>query len=184
MPDKFKFFFYIVGLGIILSSHNIFFLSIFSLFLFILSYKKIFKLLKKSLKSIISFNLTISLGFILVSTLKDQPWLDFIMLFNLRVFDLSFMTILFAQSVNLSSLLRFSPTLSFLFTVSLSQITSYQKSYENFLLSLKSRLIKKMGERRKKEFIGAVFGYFFKKALYDSSEKSLALKARGFFDKS
>ena len=156
---------------------------IFLLFLLLLSYKKIFKLLKKSLKSILMFNLTISLGFILISVLKEQPWLNFIMLFNLRVFDLSFMTILFAQSVNLPSLLSFSYTLSFLFTVSLSQIISYQKSYENFVLSLKSRLIKKMSERSKKEFIGCVFGYFFKKALYDSSEKSLALKARGFFDK-
>ena len=142
-----------------------------------------FKLLQKSIKSVLLFNLTISLGFILLSLLKDKPWLDFIMLFNLRVFDLSFMTILFTQSVNLPSLLSFSPTLSFLFTISLSQITSYQKSYENFLLSLKSRLIKKMSERRKKEFITSVFGYFFKKALYDSGEKSLALKARGFFDK-
>jgi len=52
------------------------------------------------------------------------------------------------------------------------------------MLSLKSRLIKKMSERAKKEFIGSIVGYFFKKALYDSSEKSLALKARGFFDKS
>lgn len=184
MPDKFKFFFYIVGLGIILSSHSIVFLAIFLLFLLLLSHKKIFKLLKKSLKSILMFNLTISLGFILISIIKEQPWLDFIMLFNLRVFNLSFMTILFSQSVNLPSLLSFSPTLSFLFTVSLSQIISYQKSYENFVLSLKSRLIKKMSERSKKEFIGCVFGYFFKKALYDSGEKSLALKARGFFDKS
>ena len=184
MPDRVKFFFYIVGLGILLSSHSIMVLSVFLLLLLLLSYQKIFKLLKKSLKSILMFNLTISLGFILISTLKEQPWLDFIMLFNLRVFALSFMTILFTQSVNLPALLSFSSTLSFLFTVSLSQITSYQKSYENFLLSLKSRLIKKMSERRKKEFIGSVFGYFFKKALYDSSEKSLALKARGFFDKS
>ena len=67
-------------------------------------------------------------------------------------------------------------------SVSLSQIYSYQKSYENFMLALKSRLIKKMNERAKKEFITSVFGYFFTKALYDSEEKSLALKARGFFD--
>lgn len=50
------------------------------------------------------------------------------------------------------------------------------------MLALKSRLIKKMNERAKKEFITSVFGYFFTKALYDSEEKSLALKARGFFD--
>ena len=52
------------------------------------------------------------------------------------------------------------------------------------MLALKSRLIKKMSERAQKEFITSVFGYFFTKALYDSEEKSLALKARGFFDKS
>lgn len=130
------------------------------------------------------FNMTISLAYIMMAILKNQPWEDFIFLFNMRVFDLTFMTLLLTKSVNIASLLSFSSTLSFLFTIALSQIISYQKSYENFSLSLKSRLIKKMSQRHKKEFIGAVFGYFFKKALYDSEEKSLALKARGFFDKS
>ena len=128
--------------------------------------------------------MTISLAYIMMAILKNQPWEDFIFLFNMRVFDLTFMTLLLTKSVNIASLLSFSSTLSFLFTIALSQIISYQKSYENFSLSLKSRLIKKMSQRHKKEFIGAVFGYFFKKALYDSEEKSLALKARGFFDKS
>ena len=117
-----------------------------------------------------------------MAVLQGRVWLEYILLFNLRVFVLTLITLLFSHYVNIALALSFSKTLSFLLSVSLSQIYSYQKSYENFMLSLKSRLIKKMNERAKKEFITSVFGYFFTKALYDSEEKSLALKARGFFD--
>ncbi|MDD3342680.1 MAG: hypothetical protein PHR87_03805 [Sulfurospirillaceae bacterium] len=130
------------------------------------------------------FNFVITCGYIVMAFLKHEEWLFFVLVFNARVFTLTFLTILFSQKVNIPQVLSFSPTLSYMFTLALSQIQSYQRSYENFRLSLKSRLLKKMSERNQKEFIAAVFGYFFKKALYDSEEKSLALKARGFFDKS
>jgi len=183
LSNKVIFFSYILGLGIVLSSHSFYFLSIFGLFLLFLSQQKLVSIVKSCIKSFLVFNVTISIGFIVMALLKNQPWFDFVLLFNFRVFDLTFMTILFSKSVNVASVLSFSSTLSFLFTMALSQIISYQRSYENFLLSLKSRMAKKMSERHKKEFITSVFGYFFKKALYDSEEKSLALKARGFFDK-
>ena len=129
------------------------------------------------------FNLVISLGYIVISWMHQRLWGNYILMFNMRVFDLTLLTFLFTYYANIAQALSFSKTLSFLWTISLSQIVSYQKSYENFTLSLKSRVIKKMSERAKKEFIASVFGYFFKKALYDSEEKSLALKARGLFDK-
>lgn len=140
------------------------------------------KMLKKALKSIFFFNIAISIGYVIVALLQQKAWVEYVLLFNLRVFDLTLTTLLFSHTVNIALALSFSKTLSFLLSISLSQIYSYQKSYENFMLALKSRLIKKMGERAKKEFITSVFGYFFTKALYDSEEKSLALKARGFFD--
>ena len=184
MRDKILFGCYIVGLGIILSSHSLYLLLSFSFILLLLARSHWFILFKKALKSIIFFNIAISIGYLIVALMQHRPWIEYLSLFNLRVFDLTLITLLFSHNVNIALALSFSKTLSFLLTISLSQIYSYQKSYENFMLSLKSRLIKKMSERSKKEFISSVFGYFFTKALYDSEEKSLALKARGFFDKS
>jgi len=50
------------------------------------------------------------------------------------------------------------------------------------MLALKSRSIKKLKERKAKEFIASMFYFFLKKSLHNSKERSLALKARGFFD--
>jgi len=183
LRDKLLFGFYLIGLGIILSSHTLGLLGIYTLFLLLLARKECFRLFKRALKSILYFNLVISIGYILMAILHQRAWIDYILLFNIRVFNLTLLTLLFTHYANIAQALSFSKTLSFLWTISLSQIYSYQKSYDNFMLSLKSRMIKKMGERAKKEFIASVFGYFFKKALYDSEEKSLALKARGLFDK-
>ena len=184
MRDKIFFVVYCIGLGIILSSHSLYLLIFFGFLLLGLSRSQWWKHLKKAAKSILFFNIAISIGFLITALLQNRPWVDFLLLFNFRVFDLTLCTLLFSSNVNIALALSFSKTLSFLMTITLSQIYSYQKSYENFMLALKSRLIKKMNERAKKEFVASVFGYFFTKALYDSEEKSLALKARGFFDKS
>jgi len=184
LRDRILFGLYLLGLAIILSSHSFYLLGFFAILLLVLARTAWFKILKKALKSIFFFNIAISVGFLIIALLNQRPWMEYLLLFNLRVFDLTLTTLLFSHYVNIALALSFSKTLSFLLTISLSQIYSYQKSYENFTLSLKSRLIKKMSERSQKEFITSVFGYFFTKALYDSEEKSLALKARGFFDKS
>lgn len=184
LRDRILFGFYFLGLLVILSSHSFYLLGFFAIILLFLAKREWFKMLKKALKSIFFFNIAISIGFVSIALLQQKPWIEYLLLFNLRVFDLTLTTMLFSHYVNIALALSFSKTLSFLLSISLSQIYSYQKSYENFMLALKSRLIKKMGERAKKEFITSVFGYFFTKALYDSEEKSLALKARGFFDKS
>lgn len=184
MRDKLLALLYAFGVVFLLVNHSITLMCVTTLLLFMLAYTHFFSLLKRSIMAILMFNISISLGYIILSLFRDEPFLSFLILFNLRVFNLTFMTLLFSKSVNIPFLLSFFPTLSFLFTLSLSQIFSYKRSYENFMLSLKSRMIKKMNERNKKEFIATVFGYFFKKVLYDSEEKSLALKARGFFDKS
>lgn len=183
LRDRILFGLYLLGLAIILSSHSFYLLGFFAILLLLLARTAWFKILKKALKSIFFFNIAISVGFFIISLLNQKPWMEYLLLFNLRVFDLTLSTMLFSHYVNIALALSFSKTLSFLLSISLSQIYSYQKSYENFMLSLKSRLIKKMRERSQKEFITSVFGYFFTKALYDSEEKSLALKARGFFDK-
>jgi cobalt/nickel transport system permease protein len=75
----------------------------------------------------------------------------------------------------------FSKELSFLLTMTLSQIFSYKKTFEDFRLAYKARVIKKL-RSREKNFITKTFEFFLKKALKDSKEKTLAMKARGFFD--
>ncbi|ARU48847.1 hypothetical protein Sdiek1_1686 [Sulfurospirillum diekertiae] len=171
MRDRTLFGLYLLGLAVILASHSSYLLLFFAFILLLLARSQWLKMLKKSFKAIVFFNIAITLGYLIIALVQQKPWLDYLLLFNLRVFDLTLTTMLFSHYVNIALALSFSKTLSFLLSISLSQIYSYQKSYENFMLALKSRLIKKMSERAQKEFITSVFGYFFTKALYDSEEK-------------
>jgi cobalt/nickel transport system permease protein len=75
----------------------------------------------------------------------------------------------------------FSKELSYLLSIALSQIYSYRKSFEDFVLAYRSRVIRSV-RSREYAFIGRVFEFFFSKALLESKERALAMKARGFFD--
>jgi cobalt/nickel transport system permease protein len=150
-------------------------------FLWIVSYKDFVKLNKKVIKSILFFNLGVSLGYLLMSYLKGVSPVEFLIYINLKVYVLTYFVFYFFSKVNIIEFFSFSKELSYLLMISLSQIISYKKTFEDFKLAYKARVIKKIRQREKK-FITWVFEFFMKKALYDSKERSIAMKARGFFD--
>jgi cobalt/nickel transport system permease protein len=141
-----------------------------------------YKIAIKSIKAILLFNVSVSLGYIIQSFVLNEEFYSFLALFNLRVFDITFSTLYIASRINLINAISFSKSLRFLLSATLSQIESFKKSYEDFMLALKSRSVKKLKERKAKEFISSMFYFFLKKSLHNSKERSLALKARGFFD--
>ena len=122
MRDRILLGFYLLGLVIILSSHSFYLLSFFAIVLLCLARSSWLKILKKALKSIFFFNIAISIGYIAIAVLQERVWLEYILLFNLRVFVLTLTTLLFSHYVNIALALSFSKTLSFLLSVSLSQI--------------------------------------------------------------
>jgi len=149
--------------------------------LWIVSYRDFTKLNKKVIKSILFFNLGISLGYILMSYLKGISPLEFLVYINLKVYLLTYFVFYFFSKVNIVEFFSFSKELSYLMMISLSQIISYKKTFEDFKSAYKARVIKKLRQREKR-FIAKVFEFFMKKALYDSKERTMAMKARGFFD--
>ena len=146
-----------------------------------LAFKNYIKFNKKVLKSIMIFNLSVSIGYIIMAMLKDiSPW-NYIIYINLKVYALTFFVFWFFSKVSIVSFFSFSKELSYLLSISLSQIYSYRKTFEDFRLAYKARFIKKYRER-KRNFITVVFSFFLKKSMHDSHERVLAMRARGFFD--
>ena len=141
-----------------------------------------YKTALKSIKAILFFNISVSLGYIIQSLFLNREFYGFLSLFNLRVFDMTFSTLYIIEHINIINAVSFSKSLKFLLSATISQIENFKKSYEDFMLALKSRSIKKLKERKAKEFIASMFYFFLKKSLHNSKERSLALKARGFFD--
>lgn len=148
--------------------------------LFIIDYKNIIRRSKKVIISIFLFNFGVSIGYILMSYIKGiDPWY-YIVYINMKVFMLTYFVFWFFDKVNVVEFFSFSKDLSYLMTMTLSQIFSYKKTFEDFRMAFKSRVVSLRD--KEKTFIANTFQFFFKKAMKDSKEKSLAMKARGFFD--
>ncbi len=172
--------FFIASLLLILSLKEMAFIALFLSVLLLVSYKKVVYITKKTLQSLLFFNGSISLGYLTVALFQGIDPYHYILYINLKVFTLTYFVFYFFHKINMVEFFSFSKDLSFLLMITLSQIISYKKTYEDFKLAYKARVIKKLQSREKK-FILRVFEFFFSKALQDSKERTLAMKARGFF---
>jgi len=136
--------------------------------------------LKRVLFSIFLFNFGVSLGYLIFAAIKGiAPW-EYLCYINLKVFVLTYCVFFFFEKVSVVQFFAFSKELGFLLTMTLAQIYSYKRTFEDFRQAFRSRVV----SLRDKEyrFIATTFDFFFKKALSDAKEKSLAMRARGFFD--
>lgn len=176
--DKTAFIFLVIFIIALTFVHNTLYLGILGAFFLVLS----FKTAKKAFFAILFFNLGVSIGYVIESLILKREFLDYLLLLNLRVFDMTFAVLFISSRINLLKALSFSKSLQFLLSATLSQIDVFKKTYDDFILALKSRTVKKLGERRAKEFISNMFFYFYKKSIHNSKERTLALKSRGFFD--
>lgn len=86
----------------------------------------------------------------------------------------------FFEKVNIVKFFSFSKDFSYLLTMTLSQIYSYQKTFRDFRDAFRARVVSL--REKEKDFISNTFMFFFKKAYKDSKERALAMRARGFFD--
>ena len=148
--------------------------------LWIVSRHDFFRINRRVLKAFVLFNLGISLGYLIVAWWQGiSPW-EYLLYINLKVYLLSYFVFWFFSRVDLVEFFAFSRELGYLLTITLSQIISYRRSFEEFRLAWRARQATPL-RSRERSFIGRTFAHFYRKALRDSAERSLAMKARGFF---
>jgi len=146
----------------------------------VISFNDFIKLNKKVIKSVFFFNLNITIGYILMGYIKGVLIFQYLIYINLKVYLLTYFVLWFFDKVDMVKFFSFSKELSYLLSISFSQIISYKKTYEDMRLAFKARVIKKL-KKRQKGFVTNSFRFFFEKALHDSKERSFAMKSRGFF---
>jgi len=171
---------FIIILLTILSLKNLNYLIVVISILWLVSIKDSLIITKRVIKSIFLFNLGISIAYLIMAIFRDID-LFYVCYINLKVFIMTYFVFWFFSKNNMVKFFSFSKDLSYLLTISLSQIYSYKKTFEDFKLAYKTRVIKKL-KKREEGFIIKTFDFFLKKVFKDSKERSLALKARGFFD--
>jgi len=180
MKDRVLLFIYLISIIAITSIPNINFLAGLIPFYIILSHKAFLRIARKAFISILLFNLIISISYIILQLLKGKPWVEYILLINLRVFDATFLTFWFMEKVNLFRAVAFSRNLSFLLSLAYSQINIYIKNYHDFKLGFRSRTLIRPSRKQTYQFIRSIFIFFLNKSIQNSREVSLAMKSRCF----
>ncbi len=138
-------------------------------------------LLRKSLRTILLFNLAVSLGYAAFALLAGQvPW-ETLLRLNLRVLLLTLMTFLLMARVNLFRALGFSRSLTYLLGLAYSQSLVFRRTHEDFRLALASRCMVRPGLRDRYRASAAAAAWFLDKGLGTAREAAQALRSRGFF---
>jgi len=171
--------FFIIFFFILLSIKETKYLFLCVPILWIISYNKFLKLNLRVIKAIVIFNLGVSFGYLILAFIKNIHPFQYLVYINLKVYTLTYFVFWFFSIISPIQFMAFSKDLGYLTTITLSQIYSYKKTFEDFRLAFKSRTYKLKDKSPK--FITRTFEFFLKKAIKDSEERTLAMKARGFF---
>lgn len=149
-------------------------------FLLLASGRRAPRLLLRVLKGILLFNSAVSIGYLIYSAFLGLNPLPYLIYINLKVVTLTYWVFLFFSEVNLLEFFSFSRELSYLLTIALSQIITFKQLFTEFRLAFRARVSNLRQQER--SFIGTTFLFFLEKALKESRERSLGMKARGFFE--
>ena len=147
---------------------------------FLLAWRDLPRLLKRSVLALALFNIMISGSYIFVSELRHEPWAAYLLLMNLRVFLLTFLAFLLSAKVDLWQALSFSRGLSTMLILASSQAQAFRRLFAEFNLALKSRSPVRPGLRDLYRQAAAVVTLFLRRALQDMTEIGQAMEARGF----
>lgn len=182
MYEKLLFLVYVATLIFISSISNKVLLISAILFLIGISLKDALKISKKVIISVVFFTGTVSAFYLIVGIFKDNVNIDYLIVVNLRVFALTYLTTFVFSKLNLFKVFSFSKDLYYVLILTYSQILSYKKLYEEVKMFMKSRVVKKLSFNDYLKFYGYLTMFFFDKSLKNSREVSQAMKSRGFFN--
>jgi cobalt/nickel transport system permease protein len=132
--------------------------------------------------SVLAFNLTVTLGYVVVTTWRGGFVPDYLVLVNLRVFLLVYLGFWFVARVNVLDALRGWPLLTLLATLALSQIRTFTRLLGDFRLAFQSRNPGRARLTDRARHAAAQSGTLLDKSLTSATEAALAMRSRGAFD--
>lgn len=139
-------------------------------------------LLSRVVRTVLPFNLAVSMGYLMLAWLRTEPPWQTLLLLNLRVLLLTAITFLFVRRVNLFRALGFSRSLTYLLGLAYSQALTFRRAHEDFRLALVSRSPRRPGLMDRYRASAAAASWYLEKALAAARESAQALRSRGFFD--
>ena len=135
----------------------------------------------RALRAVLLFNLVISLGYAAGALFGQPVSIDYLILVNLRVYFLIFLTFTLASRIDILRALRFSRDLTYLVTLALSQIIPFRRLFDDLRLAAESRRLRRLRLRERYLQSAAAAVHLFDRAEHDARETALAMRSRGFF---
>lgn len=140
------------------------------------------RILRRAVLAGLTFNLAVSLGYAAVALWQGNFSAYYLLLVNLRVLLLVYLGFWFVVRVNLVEACRFSPTLSFVVTLSAGQIEAFSRALRDFRLAFVSRNAAAPALSARARHAAAQAGHLLDKSVCMAAETALAMRSRGCFD--
>lgn len=148
----------------------------------LLAGKTRWRILSRSLIAILAFNLSVSLGVVLVGLWQGRIDVDWLLLANLRVLLMVYLGFWFVAQGDLIAALDGLPTARRLVTLTLGQIRTFERVLSDFRLAFASRNIARPRLLDRRHHAGAQVIALLDKAQAQALDVALAMRSRGTFD--
>jgi cobalt/nickel transport system permease protein len=139
-------------------------------------------LLRRALKAVLVFNLSVSLGYIVAALWQGRFSGAYLLVVNLRVLALVFLGFWFVSRVNLLQALAFSRTLSFLAALAVGQVAAFSRIVRDFCLAFTSRNSAAANMADRARHASAQASHLLDKSICSATETAMAMRSRGCFD--
>jgi cobalt/nickel transport system permease protein len=140
------------------------------------------KLLRRASVAVLAFNLSVSIGYVIVALWQDRFSGTYLLLVNLRVLLLVFLGFWFVSRVNLLEALAFSRTLSFIAALAVGQVVAFTRIIRDFRLAFISRNSAPASMTDRARHASAQASSLLDKSVCGAAETAMAMRSRGCFD--
>ena len=139
------------------------------------------RLARRAVVAILLFNTVVTVSYVITASMRGEFSVRYVLLINLRVFFLTYLTFLLHSRINPFRALAFSRTLLFLLTVAYGQIVTFQRLLADARLALRSRSLARPGLKDLYRHGAATAVGSLGKSLGAATEITQAMSSRGFF---
>ncbi|MBK5969286.1 MULTISPECIES: hypothetical protein [Thiorhodovibrio] len=181
MKDRLLLLGYAIAVVAATSVHNPWWLAAGLLLVAVLAGRQAPTIGWRALRAVLFFSLVISVGYAAGALFGQAVSLDYLILVNIRVYLLIFLTFTLASKIDILRALSFSRNLSYLVTLVLSQIIPFRRLFEDLRLAAESRRLRRLRLRERYLQSAAAAVHLFDRAEHDAREIALAMRSRGFF---
>lgn len=140
------------------------------------------RLLGRTLRAALLFNLSVSLGYALLAWWQQRLQPDVLVLLNLRVLLLVYLGFWCVARVNLLQALAFSPGLSLVATLAAGQVAVFTRVLQDFRLAFTSRTPGPARLDDRLRHAAAQATHLLDQSMAQAAESALAMRSRGCFE--